>query len=39
MPDAIKLLLNLRSLRALSREMTLDQLQESLDKLTQRPHT
>lgn len=35
MPDAIKLLLNLRSLRALSREMTLDQLQESLDKLTQ----
>ena len=35
MPDAIKLLLNLRSLRALSREMTLEQLQESLEKLTQ----
>ena len=35
MSDTIKLLLNLRSLRALSREMTLEQLQESLDKLTQ----
>lgn len=35
MPDTIKLLLNLRSLRALSREMTIEQLQESLEKLTQ----
>ena len=35
MSDTIKLLLNLRSLRALSREMTIEQLQESLDKLTQ----
>ncbi|MCD9465111.1 H-NS histone family protein [Photobacterium phosphoreum] len=35
MPNTIKLLLNLRSLRVLSREMTLEQLQESLDKLTQ----
>jgi DNA-binding protein H-NS len=35
MSDTIKLLLNLRSLRALSREMTIEQLQESLEKLTQ----
>ncbi|MCD9492605.1 H-NS histone family protein [Photobacterium phosphoreum] len=35
MQDTIKLLLNLRSLRVFSREMTLEQLQESLDKLTQ----
>ena len=35
MPETINLLLNLRSLRVASREMTLEQLQESLDKLTQ----
>ncbi|MCD9538956.1 H-NS family nucleoid-associated regulatory protein [Photobacterium carnosum] len=35
MSDAIKLLLNLRSLRTASREITLEQLQEALDKLTQ----
>lgn len=35
MSDLMKVLLNLRSLRAISREMTLEQLQEGLDKLTQ----
>ncbi|MEC6906309.1 MULTISPECIES: H-NS family nucleoid-associated regulatory protein [Photobacterium] len=34
MSDAMKALLNLRSLRALSREYTLEQLEEALDKLT-----
>ncbi|MGF1762942.1 H-NS family nucleoid-associated regulatory protein [Aliivibrio kagoshimensis] len=34
MSDTIKTLLNLRSLRALSREMTIEQLEESLEKLT-----
>ncbi|WP_087025976.1 H-NS family nucleoid-associated regulatory protein [Thaumasiovibrio subtropicus] len=34
MPEAFKALLNLRSLRALSRELTLEQLQEALEKLT-----
>lgn len=35
MSDALKLLLNLRSLRAFAREsMTLEQLQEALEKLT-----
>ena len=33
--DLFKTLMNLRSLRATSRELTLEQLQESLDKLTQ----
>ncbi len=33
MSDTIKTLLNLRSLRALSREMTLEQLEEALEKL------
>lgn len=33
MSDAMKALLNLRSLRALSREYTLEQLQEALEKL------
>lgn len=36
MTDAIKLLMNIRSLRAFAREsMTLEQLQEALEKLTQ----
>jgi DNA-binding protein H-NS len=35
MSDLFKMLMNLRSLRATSREVTLEQLQESLDKLTQ----
>ena len=35
MSETFKLLLNLRSLRAVSREISLDQLQESLEKLTQ----
>lgn len=35
MSDLFKTLMNLRSLRATSRELTLEQLQESLDKLTQ----
>ncbi len=34
MSDAMKALLNLRSLRALSREYTLEQLEEALEKLT-----
>ncbi|MGF1690502.1 H-NS family nucleoid-associated regulatory protein [Photobacterium kagoshimensis] len=33
MSDALKALLNLRSLRALAREYTLEQLQEGLEKL------
>ncbi|MGR2766786.1 DUF3037 domain-containing protein [Photobacterium ganghwense] len=33
MSDAMKVLLNLRSLRALSREYSLEQLQEALEKL------
>lgn len=33
MSDVFKTLLNLRSLRAFSRELTLEQLQESLEKL------
>ncbi|HIF9337658.1 TPA: H-NS family nucleoid-associated regulatory protein [Photobacterium damselae] len=33
MSDVFKILLNLRSLRALSRELTLEQLKESLEKL------
>lgn len=33
MSDTIKTLLNLRSLRVLSREMTLEQLEEALEKL------
>ncbi|HIF9325757.1 TPA: H-NS family nucleoid-associated regulatory protein [Photobacterium damselae] len=35
MSDAFAILLNLRSLRAQSRELTLEQLQEGLEKLTQ----
>lgn len=35
MPKTISVLLNLRNLRAQSRELTLEQLQEGLDKLTQ----
>ncbi|MGX9459521.1 H-NS family histone-like protein (plasmid) [Photobacterium damselae subsp. damselae] len=35
MSDLFTILLNLRSLRAQSRELTLDQLQEGLEKLTQ----
>ena len=34
MSDVFKVLNNLRSLRALSRDYSLDQLQEALDKLT-----
>ncbi|UJF19806.1 H-NS histone family protein [Vibrio sp. SS-MA-C1-2] len=34
MNETLKALLNLRSLRALSRELTLEQLQEALEKLT-----
>ncbi|KLV09145.1 transcriptional regulator [Photobacterium aquae] len=34
MSDLMKVLTNLRSLRALSREYTLEQLQEALEKLT-----
>ncbi|WP_413111351.1 H-NS family nucleoid-associated regulatory protein [Thaumasiovibrio sp. DFM-14] len=34
MSEAFKVLLNLRSLRALSRELSLEQLQEALEKLT-----
>lgn len=33
MSDALKVLLNLRSLRAVARELTLEQLQEALEKL------
>lgn len=33
MSDALKVLLNLRSLRATARELTLEQLQEALEKL------
>jgi DNA-binding protein H-NS len=32
--DAVKVLLNIRSLRAVAREMTLEQLKEALDKLS-----
>ncbi|WIG71441.1 H-NS histone family protein (plasmid) [Photobacterium damselae] len=35
MSETISVLLNLRTLRAQSRELTLDQLQEGLEKLTQ----
>lgn len=35
MSNVFKTLMNLRSLRATSREVTLEQLQDSLDKLTQ----
>lgn len=35
MSDLIKSLINLRTLRAISREMSLEQLNESLEKLTQ----
>ncbi|MGR5283567.1 H-NS family histone-like protein [Photobacterium damselae] len=35
MSETISVLLNLRTLRAQSRELTLEQLQEGLDKLTQ----
>ena len=35
MSETFKLLLNLRSLRVVSREISLEQLQESLEKLTQ----
>lgn len=35
MSELMSILLNLRSLRAASREMTLEQLQEGLEKLTQ----
>lgn len=35
MQELIKILVNLRSLRSISREMTLKQLNESLEKLTQ----
>ncbi|HIF9415357.1 H-NS family nucleoid-associated regulatory protein (plasmid) [Photobacterium damselae subsp. damselae] len=35
MSDVFSILLNLRSLRAQSRELTLEQLQEGLEKLTQ----
>ncbi len=35
MSDVFTILLNLRSLRAQSRELTLEQLQEGLEKLTQ----
>ncbi|EIW7864181.1 H-NS histone family protein [Vibrio parahaemolyticus] len=34
MTDMMKTLLNIRSLRAFSRELTLEQLEEALDKLT-----
>nr|WP_086940445.1 H-NS family nucleoid-associated regulatory protein [Thaumasiovibrio occultus] len=34
MPEAFKALLNLRSLRALSRELSMEQLEEALEKLT-----
>ncbi len=34
MSDALKILLNLRSLRSASRELSLEQLQDALDKLT-----
>lgn len=33
MSDALKILLNLRSLRAVARELTIEQLQEALEKL------
>lgn len=34
MSELTKTLLNIRSLRAFSRELTLEQLEEALDKLT-----
>lgn len=34
MPEMLKTLLNIRSLRAYSRKLTLEQLEEALDKLT-----
>ncbi len=34
MTDFVKTLLNIRSLRAVARELTLDQLEDGLEKLT-----